>query len=213
MRDSGLPKGTSVEVEYRYASNGRISISARVPTVRQSATLEIQHEQARNLMDLEHWRKKLCGTVAETAQAALAQRAMDGGHAPLEPAERAALIKRLDEFYIRAGRAAIQAHLPAQLEKSQRAARAAEQECTRAAAELRRAEEARQAAVGQSEIAQATAEVSQARMAQQRAETNVRFAQLVFGRECLVAEVVPPELWPHLEEIRQLQARLNTVSA
>jgi molecular chaperone DnaK len=209
----GLPKGTSVEVEYRYASNGRISISARVPTVRQSATLEIQHEQARNLMDLEHWRKKLCGTVAEMAQAALAKHALQDGRAPLEPAQRAALIKRLDEFCIRAGRAAIQAHLPAHLEKSRQAARAAEQESTRAAAELRRAEEARQAAVSQSEIAQATAEVSQARMAQQRAETNVRFAQLVFGRECLVAEVVPPELWPHLEEIRQLQTRLNTATA
>ena len=34
---SGLPQGAQIEVEYRYASNGRISVVARVPAVRQSA--------------------------------------------------------------------------------------------------------------------------------------------------------------------------------
>ena len=50
----GLPKGTPVEVEYRYAANGRISVSARVPSVRYSQHVEIQRDVARELGDLEH---------------------------------------------------------------------------------------------------------------------------------------------------------------
>ena len=56
---SGLPQGTPVEVAYHYASNGRISVSARVPLVRLSTTVEILHDKARDLQDLDSLRKTL----------------------------------------------------------------------------------------------------------------------------------------------------------
>ena len=49
----GLAKGTSVEVEYRYAANGRLSVLARVPA--KSAAVDIEHKTARNLEDLQTW--------------------------------------------------------------------------------------------------------------------------------------------------------------
>jgi len=55
----GLPAGTPVEVEYAYAANGTVSVCARVPSVRQSAAVEIQHGSNRDLADLETWRIKL----------------------------------------------------------------------------------------------------------------------------------------------------------
>ena len=42
----GLPQGTPIEVEYTYAANGRISVSARVPTIRHSARVEIKRDNA-----------------------------------------------------------------------------------------------------------------------------------------------------------------------
>ena len=45
----GLPQGTPIEVEYRYAANGRISVFARVPSVRYSAHVEINRDEVRNL--------------------------------------------------------------------------------------------------------------------------------------------------------------------
>ena len=57
----GLPKNTAVEVEYAYRADGRISVSARVPSIRYSQHVEIQRNAGRNLSDLDAWRSRLCG--------------------------------------------------------------------------------------------------------------------------------------------------------
>ena len=56
----GLPKSTAVEVEYAYGADGRISVSARVPSIRYSRRIEIQRNAGRDLTDLDTWRGKLC---------------------------------------------------------------------------------------------------------------------------------------------------------
>jgi hypothetical protein len=164
--------------------------------------LEIHHEQPRNLLDLETWRKQLCSAKAGPAIAS----GRDQG--VVTPADRTAIIKRLDDLYIQAGRAAMRVPVPQQLEKSKVAALAADQEHNRSEAVLQRTEEARQEAVGQQEAARLTAEAVQARMAHQRAETNSKFAHLVFGRDCISAGIIPPEIQPCLDEIRRLQQLL-----
>ncbi|MCE5267943.1 MAG: Hsp70 family protein [Planctomycetaceae bacterium] len=58
---SGLPKNTAVEVEYAYGADGRISVSARVPSIRYSRRVEIQRNAGRHLGDLDTWRARLCG--------------------------------------------------------------------------------------------------------------------------------------------------------
>lgn len=57
----GLPAGTPVEVEYRYAANGTLTVWARVAGARQSALVEIHRDGQRPLEDLETWRRRLCG--------------------------------------------------------------------------------------------------------------------------------------------------------
>jgi molecular chaperone DnaK (HSP70) len=56
----GLPKNTAVEVEYAYGADGRISVSARVPSIRYSRRVEIQRNAGRDLNDLNAWRTRLC---------------------------------------------------------------------------------------------------------------------------------------------------------
>ena len=56
-----LPAGTPIEVEYRYGGNGCVSVSARVPSARQSAHVEIERALTRNLEDLPTWKARLCG--------------------------------------------------------------------------------------------------------------------------------------------------------
>jgi molecular chaperone DnaK len=60
----GLPKGSRIVVNYYYAANGRISVAARVLQTRQSAHVELERQQARDLQDLETWRKLLLGASA-----------------------------------------------------------------------------------------------------------------------------------------------------
>ena len=59
----GLPKSTAVEVEYAYGADGRISVAARVPSIRYSQRIEIQRNAGRELNDLATWRDRLCGTT------------------------------------------------------------------------------------------------------------------------------------------------------
>lgn len=55
----GLPAGTPVAVEYRYAANGTLTVYARVAGARQSALVEIHRDGRRQLEDLESWRRRL----------------------------------------------------------------------------------------------------------------------------------------------------------
>jgi molecular chaperone DnaK len=60
---AGLPKGSPVHVKYSYAANGRITVSARVGTSRQSAQVEIERRRSRDLESLATWRKRLLGAA------------------------------------------------------------------------------------------------------------------------------------------------------
>jgi molecular chaperone DnaK len=191
----GLPAGTRVEVEYHYASNGRISVAARVPGVRQSAHVEIQRDDSRDLRDLDHWRRVLTGAAAA---------------GPGAPADRAAMIQRLDELLAQVGLSAARAAVPPELERGKRSVLAAAEELRRAQAVLEGAESLRQSAASPTEAARLSAEAAQARLALQQARTNATFAQLVLGRDSISASFHPPEVQAALAEIRRLQQRLGT---
>ncbi|MDY0170459.1 MAG: Hsp70 family protein [Thermoguttaceae bacterium] len=193
----GLPAGTRVEVEYRYASNGRISVRARVPSVRQSAQVEIQRDTERELGTLDAWRKRLTsGTPGD-----------DPTH---EPTDRAFRIKRLDALHTQAGAVALKGPVPPNLQRSHRAALAAAQELERARTELAHAEALRQSAASPAEAATLSAKAAQARLAVQHAQTNADFATLVLGRECLAANFILPEMQVLLPEIQKLRDALAT---
>ena len=134
-----LPAGTRVEVEYRYGGNGCVSVSARVPSVRQSAHVEIERELTRNLEDLATWKARLCGLVPPSSTTfAPAAEAVD-------PADRASVVKRLDSLCMKVGQAAVSLKVSEGIEPSRRSAAAA-------ATELKRSQQAlmhgREAAAG-----------------------------------------------------------------
>lgn len=191
----GLPAGTPVEVEYRYASNGRISVRARVPSVRQSAQVEIQRDSERELGTLDDWRKRL--TSGESSNDPTGQ-----------PTHRAFRIKRLDALYMQVGAMAMKVPVPANLKRSLLAALAGEQELERACTMLKQTEVLRQSAASPAEAATLSAKAAQARLAVQHAQTNFDFATLVLGRECLAANHVLPEMQPLLPEIQSLRESL-----
>jgi hypothetical protein len=204
---AGLPHGTRIEVEYRYAANGRISVAARIPAVRYSAQVEIQRDEMRNLNDLSTWRAQLLGSRDSPCAPPL------GTSPPPLPngtvADRATLLKRLDALYTRLGHAAVGLSLPPPLIRSQQAARTAAAELTQCQVKLKAAERARHAAAPGAEALGLDATLSQARDQCQQAETRCRFAYLVLGRECAAASFIPPGSDREGQEIQQLQARLK----
>ena len=200
---SGLPPDTPIEVEYCYAANGRISVSARVPTIRQSARVEIKRDNANRPEDLDTWRKKLLGLPT----------ASKDGFTSISPEaninDRESLQKHLDILYIKLGKVAAGLALPTQLSRSQAAASQASAECNRMKAQLKDAESARQAAVSRSEVIKIDAILAQARTKLHEAQTRADFAHLVLGRECINAGFRPPNTEHEIQEIEQLQQRMK----
>ena len=185
----GLPKGSLVEVEYAYHANGRIAVSARVPTVRYSQHVEIKRDSARSLDDLSTWRARLCGQAKPSA----------------DPADRAATLKQLDALYLNVGKVAVKLALLPSFARSRQAAIVAAGELTAAQSNLKQAERARQTGGSTAEAIRLDAGLAQAKAELQQVQVRSDFAHLVLGRECVTAGIEPPEARQCIAEIRRLQ--------
>jgi len=200
----GLPQGTPVEVEYSYAANGRLSVAARIPSIRYSRHVEIDRNQARNLGDLKTWRERLRGLVETGPQgfAAAGSEAVDIG-------DRAGVLKRLDALYVKVGRHAARMDLPETLARSRKAALEVITELTGAQAGVQDAERRRQAAQNSADVIRADAQLSQARTELQQVQTRCDFGLLVLGRDCAGAGFFPPGLEREAQEIQHLRKHLE----
>jgi len=198
---SGLPKGTRVQVEYSYAANGRISVAARMPSVRQSAQVEIERHQERDLGQLAAWRTRLIGADAGKVSEFAAD-------SPVDLNDPSSVLRRLDALHVRIGQAAVAAELPRALRRSQEAARAAAGELEKAAKTLQQAESARHAVSGRAETIRFSSELARAKAAYEQALTQADFAHLVLGRECLAKRVLLPGVAKEIEEIERLRTQV-----
>ncbi len=57
----GLPAGTRIEVEYRYAGNGTLAVEERLPDLRQSASLGIDRALGLTEVQLCGWEARVRG--------------------------------------------------------------------------------------------------------------------------------------------------------
>jgi molecular chaperone DnaK len=194
----GLPQNTPVEVEYAYHANGRISVSARLPSVRYSQHVEIKRDDVRNLGDLNAWRARLCGQAEASSHDSATP-------TPTDPADGAGMVRRLDRLYSNVGKCAVKLALPETLTRSRQTAIAASAEFTRAQANVKEAEHARQAGLGSGEVIRLDARLAQAKTELQQAEVHADFAHLVLGRDCVNAGFEPPNAKQYIAEIHTLR--------
>jgi molecular chaperone DnaK len=202
----GLPKGSKVEVIYRYAANGRISVSARVPETRQSAHVEIKRDNTRELEDLGTWRERL-----------LSQRVGPDGaystdpydtvdpYATIDLSDRGAVLRRLDTLYTKIGQAAVGKAIPDALQRSQAAAQKAMAAYRAATASLNNAEVAKQNASGTAELVQVSSAIAHATTRADQTRTQAEFACLVLGRDCLNADFQPTGATEQFHEVEHLR--------
>jgi molecular chaperone DnaK (HSP70) len=202
----GLPRGTPIEVRYRYLANGRLAVTAWVPSTGHSAGVEIRRDHPTVSGNIAAWKEELL----------LGDRAVPPGTtgddraAPaVDLRDRASVIKRIDELYERIGRLACKLGLPPELAASQRTAMAAVERLDAAGRPVSEADKRRDGAVGTAEAVQLTVELSRARLAQRQAADEAAFAFLVLGRDSVDSGLCPPGAERDLEEIRQLRQQLQ----
>lgn len=192
----GLPNGTKVEVEYSYSANGRLAVRARVPAARQSASVEIQYDQALHIPDLDTWHRRVCGLDDLTPE-----------HSDLvgleEDLDR--LVNRLDDLLVAFGEKATRLKLPGAFNDRKAAAMKAGKELRAATKRLLEFENKSRAALGHAETLEAQAGLATASVAIEQAEVNARAAYRALGQECVAAEFAPKPLDGLLSEIKKLQ--------
>jgi len=191
-----LPKGTRIEVEYSYSTNGRLAVRARVPSARQSASVEIHYEGALHIPDLDTWHQRVCGIISESESNELV-----GLEDNLDQ-----FVTRLDDLIVAFGEKAATSELPTVYQKRKSDALRAAAELNSATARLVECEKKRQSAVGQSEVLETTANLSKATVAVEQAETQSRSAYRALGEECIAAEFAPAPLEGLYSEIKRLKS-------
>lgn len=203
----GLPPGlslrTNIEVEYRYAANGRISVVARIPSIRHSAHVEIERNQTANQDDLKTWRARLLDRP-ETDQFE-----QGDGTATIDLTDRESIRKRLDRLQAKVGKAALKRNVPDSLLASRQAALSAAAELKEARIALKEARHAMEATLHDPAALSQGADISQAETAYQQAQVRADFTCLVLGRECVQNDFVPPKTEKELHEIGQLRQHLD----
>ena len=178
----GLPPKSDIEVEYAYAANGRISVVARVPSVRYSAQVEIQRSQPFSSDDLQnmagqtYWHRRKRTTI-RLQQAA--------GTSTVDLTDRECVRKRIDALLMKVGRAALRCRVPEQLAASQSTALSSAAEVAEARRVLKTAQQSADATLHDPAALQRGAGATKAKTAFEQARVRADFTCLVLGRECI----------------------------
>jgi len=206
----GLPKGTPIEVEYRYLANGCLAVSAWVPSTGHSAGVEIHRDHPAVTGSLSVWKASLLQRCPTSEFAANVTSDADRAQPVVDLRDRASVIKKIDTHYQWIGRLAEKLEVPAAMEASRRAVMAVANDLEAATRMVSEAEGRRDGAVGTAELVQLGVELSRARLARRQAADNLAFAYLVLGRECADAGFCPPGAESDLEAIRRLRPYLES---
>lgn len=205
---AGLRQGETVLVQFRYETNGLISVSARMPAVRRTALVEIMHANTTNLDSLEAWRdrirKGVAGTEPSKDNPAPPERKKD-----TLPSDRQQQLTRLDDLYVLVGEIAVAQTVAENSQKSQamavQAIQSVEVAQTKLAAVLDQQEDARTSA---DRIRVSTA-LAQTKEQLQGAENQARYALIQLGRELHQADSLPTACDEYRREIDQIKTMLK----
>ena len=200
-----LTSDTKIEVEYNYATNGCISVIARIPSIRHSAHVEIERRHEASQDDLHTWRNRLLGRLDEGSRK-LDQAA---SLATVDPSDRDSVQKRIDTLLTRVGKAAMKDRVPEELTKSQRAALTAASGLKDARRILQKARNAEVETLHDPGALQRNADIPQAEASCQKAQVRADFSYLVLGRECVERGFIPPGIRGEIDEILQLRQQIG----
>ena len=202
---ANLPRGTPVEVVYRYLANGRLSVSARIPStgIRQGWK---SFAIIRPSPKVWQCGKTRCSGDVQVPLMMAGLRRTEKG--PLSWAV-GQIIRQLDHHYEQLGRLAANLPVPAVAAASQQAVQSAAEALEAATKNVAKADAPHRRTLGTAEALQLWVESSRARMNQRQAANTATFAYLVLGRECANAGFCPPGGEIDLAEIRRLRQHLQ----
>lgn len=201
----GLPKGTPIEVDYQYATNGRLTVAARVPSVRLSAHVRIERKGPADLDDLNQWLRKLTFSDDEILDQEC------GGSSEVLPAvvDRVDARKRLDELYVQIGIELNKEDVSGELRMKVEEVYLVLDELKEAEESLQQLQQMPDAPTSGPEVGLYSGEVARAKLIAQNAHTKLRFTRQFLGRETVEAYAIPDRMTSFRDEITLLEKQLE----
>jgi molecular chaperone DnaK len=204
----GLPAGEMVTVEFRYESNGLITVSASIPSIRRTAQVEISHESDITLDSLDAWRERVRDGLEANKQETT-------GHPPSElineplPHDRQQLLNRLDEMYLEIGEQLLGLVPMEQTSNSHQVAGKSAQVAKEIRARISNLLVRQQEVVTQVERVQLSTEMAQAQEQLRAADNQARHTLITLGRESQQQNCCPPECESLLTAVMRIRAMLG----
>ena len=178
---AGMPAGSMVYVQYCYEANGMIRVAAKLPDVGKEASVEIAREESRNIDSLQAWRQRLTGMESPAEEPSV----LESASPPALKLDKAGARKRLDLLYIEIGKVALYQEMPATLKTNQQMIMATQQKLQTMQDQVENAERQAALATMSGDQNRLSTEATRVRGEAQNVQTQLDFACLVLGRECL----------------------------
>jgi hypothetical protein len=194
-----------VYVQYCYDANGMIRVAAKLPDIGKEASVEIAREEGQDIESLQAWRARLTGEPAPVMSRPLPEKDTP----PALKLKTADARKRLDALYIEIGKIALHQEMPATLKRNQQMILASQQKLQSMQEQVENAE--RQAALASMSADQSrfSAEAARVRAEAQNVQTQLEFAHLVLGRECLNQQCTVNGVSAQWSEAERFRAQID----
>jgi len=204
----GLPQGEKVIVEYRYEANGLIQISAKIPSIRRTASVELSREESKNLDSLDAWRDRIRQGKMD---APLGSNEIPKPTVVEEslPQDRQQQLNRLDELYSIIGRIALGQAPVRKLRKTHKAAETSSQVADQIRVQVVDLLSKQQVVVTSADRIRLSTEMAQTQEQLRTADNQAQHYLILLGRGLYEANKLPAGCDECRNEIMRVQAMLD----
>ena len=203
--DPPVPKGSVVKVICNYASNGTISVTAKLPQTNASAYVEIRRDTYSTIDSLDIWTARLTSQGEQSATKILESAYL----APISDVkinknDKAQVLSRMDSIYRYIGQLTIDSPPPVNAVQTHRLVGLLRDETESFKQIIQQLELRHQQTEQFRERLLLSGQIAQLKMAWENSKKLLEHSFVALGRECLADGLIPSPASGFAEEVREL---------
>ncbi|MGE3778224.1 MAG: Hsp70 family protein, partial [Pirellulaceae bacterium] len=209
--DPPMPKGTQVRVSCTYAANGTISVTAKLARTNTTAYVELRRDGHSLLEPLETWTARLTtGDDLRSTNVLGKAGAPKPAAAAQAPSDKGQTLARLDELYAYIGTLSSDVTPPSGAVQTHRLSQLLVDETATLKQLIETLEVKHQRESQFQTRLELASRLAQLKIAWEHSIRLLDHTRIVLGRECVAENFILPGAAAYLNEVRELQASLDT---
>ena len=209
--DPPVPKGSVVNVICKYAANGTISVTAKLPQTNASAFVQIRKDTYSSIESLDIWAARLTSQGQQSATKILESVYL----APIpdvkiDQHDKAQVLSRMDSIYRYIGQLTIDSPLPVNAAQTHRLIGLLRHETESLKQIIQQLESRHQQTKEFRERLLLSGQISQLKMAWENSKRLLEHSFVALGRECIADGLVPSSASAFAKEVYELLPLLDS---